>query len=82
MKRRILIGWLLALAMAVPVRGENIAWVDFQVPYESLRYAMQVDIDTFEQEKHIGWIDILAVTACRTGGKCGLSAVKKAAADL
>ena len=40
MKRRILIGWLLALAMAVPVRGENIAWVDFQVPYESLRYAM------------------------------------------
>ena len=82
MKRRILIGWLLALAMAVPVRGENIAWVDFQVPYESLRYAMQVDIDTFEQEKHIGWIDILAVAACRTGGKCGLSAVKKAAADL
>ena len=52
------------------------------MPYESLRYAMQIDIQTAQQEKHISWIDILSVAACRTGGKCGLSSVKKAAQQL
>ena len=69
----------------IPVRvasAETIRWVDFAVPYESLKYAMERDIATFEQEKHISWIDILAVAACRTGGKCPLSSVKKAAQAL
>ena len=43
---------------------------------------MDVDISTAQQEKHISWIDILSVAACRTGGKCQLSAVKKAAQEL
>ena len=73
---------LLLPLLVVPVRAETIKWVDFQVPYESLKYAMEVDIGTFDQEKHISWIDILALSACRTGGKCGLSSVKKAAEDL
>jgi murein DD-endopeptidase MepM/ murein hydrolase activator NlpD len=47
-----------------------------------MKYAMEQDIATFEQEKHISWIDILALSACRTGGKCGLASVKKAATDL
>ncbi len=83
MKRRILF-ILIALAMLFPLRvdAEPIKWVDFSVPYESLRYAMQTDIETAEQEKHISWIDILALAACRTGGKCGLSSVKKAANEL
>ena len=72
----------LLMAMALPVRGDMIKWVDFQVPYESLEYAMNKDIETFDQEKHISWIDILAVAACRTGGCCGLSSVKKAATQL
>ena len=73
---------LLALVLAVPVRAEPIKWVDFAVPYESLKYAMDQDIATFEQEKHISWIDALAVAGCRTGGKCGLSSVKQAVSDL
>ena len=73
---------VLALAVAVPVQADTIRWVDFDVPYESLKYAMDQDIQTFDQEKHLPWIDILALAACRTGGKCGLASVKKAAADL
>ncbi len=72
----------LVFLMALPVGAAPIKWVDFDVPYESLKYAMEQDINTYEQEKHISWIEILAVAACRTGGKCGLSAVKKAAKDL
>ena len=82
MKRRLLFSIFLCLALALPVRADTIKWVDFQVPYESLKYALDRDVATFEQEKHLNWIDILSVAACRTGGKCGLSAVKKAAEDL
>ena len=81
-KRRILIIWLLVTAMAVQVNAQPIKWVDFGVPYKSLKFAMDVDISTAQLEKHISWIDILAVAGCRTGGKCPLEAVKKAAKDL
>ena len=81
MKR--LVACLLAgLALVLPVRAEPIRWVDFDVSTESMAYAMQQDIRTAEQEKHLSWIEILALAACRTGGKCPLSAVKKAAKDL
>ena len=73
---------LLIVALAVPVGAEPIKWVDFRVPYASLKYALDQDIATFEQEKHISWIDSLSLAACRTGGKCPLQAVKQAVSDL
>ena len=82
MKRRIFVSVLLIISLTVPAAAAPIRWVDFDVPYESLQYAMQQDIITFEQERHISWIDILALAACRTGGKCSLSSVQKAATDL
>ncbi len=82
MKRRIFLCILLVFALVLPVAAEPIRWVDFHVPYESLKYALDQDVATFEQEKHIGWIEALSLAACRTGGKCGLSSVKKAVADL
>ena len=82
MKGRSFLCILLIVSLVIPARAEAIRWVDFDVPYESLHYAMEQDIATFEQERHISWIDILALAACRTGGKCGLSSVKKAASDL
>ena len=82
MRRRIAFLLATVIALAVPVNAEIIRWVDFGVPYESLKYAMDVDIDTFDKEKHISWIDILALAACRTGGRCGLLSVKKAANEL
>lgn len=80
--RRIFLCLLLLVLLSVPVKAEPIKWVDFSVPYESLRYAMEQDIATFEQEQHLSWIDILALAASRTGGKCGLASVKRASADL
>ena len=82
MIRRIFIIILSFLLVIAPVSAKTISWVDFGVPYESLKYAMDVDISTYEQEKHISWIDVLALSACRTGGKCQLTSVKKAAQDL
>ena len=82
MKGRSFLCLLMVFALVLPVRAETVRWVDFEVPYESLSYAMKVDIASFDREKHISWIDILALAACRTGGRCGLNSVKKAAADL
>lgn len=82
MKRRLIVFVALILVFIVPAQAAPIRWVDFNVPYASLKYAMDVDIDTFDKEKHISWIDILAVAACRTGGRCGLASVKKAVSDL
>ncbi len=82
MKRRFFAVLAFVLLLAVPVQAETIRWVDFGVPYESLEYAMDTDITTYEQEKHISWIDILALAACRTGGRCQPASVKKAAAEL
>ena len=82
MKRRIFFCLILAVFLAIPAAAEPIRWVDFDVPYESLSYAMEQDIRSFETEKHLSWIEILALAACRTGGKCGLASVKQAASDL
>jgi murein DD-endopeptidase MepM/ murein hydrolase activator NlpD len=81
-KRRIFLCLLLVVSMAVPATAAQTKWVDFDVSYEALRYAMEQDIRSAEQEKHISWIDILALAACRTGGRCDVSSVRKAAADL
>ena len=75
---------LLAVMMlpVMPVRADTLKWVDFQVPYESLKCAMELDLETAQQEKHLDWITVLAVAACRTGGKCPPASVKKAAQEL
>lgn len=81
--RRVFLCALAILMLALPVSAkEPIKWVDFGIPYESLKYAMQTDILTYDQEKHLPWVDVLALAACRTGGKCGLSSVKKAVKEL
>lgn len=82
MKRRICIACITVMLIVQSVYAKPISWVDFKVPYASLKYAMDTDILTSEQEKHVSWIDILAIAGCRTGGRCPLTSVKKAAADL
>lgn len=82
MKRWIYFLVALLLIPVESVQAKTIQWVDFGIPYESLKYAMEQDISTAQQEKHISWIDALALAACRTGGRCGLTAVKKAVSDL
>lgn len=82
MKRRIFLCLFLVCSMVFSVSAAPIKWVDFDVPYESLKYALEQDIATFDQEQHLDWIDILALAGANTGGKCGLDSVKKATKSL
>ena len=61
--KRLLASILILPMLVLPVQAETIKWVDFNVSYESMKYALDQDIATFEQEKHISWIDILALAA-------------------
>lgn len=82
MIRRFFIVSLAVVMLTLPVNASTVRWVDFGVPYESLEYAMNKDIETFDKDTHLSWIDILSLAACRTGGKCDLASVKKAAQQL
>ena len=81
MKRLLFLVILMPL-FVLQTHADTIRWVDFRVPYASMQYAMEQDIATFDEQMHISWIDALAVSACRTGGSCGLSSVKQAVTDL
>ncbi len=80
--RRFVIFIVLCSLLCVLVSAEPIKWVSFDVPYESLKYAMEQDIVTMEKDCHISWITALSVAACRTGGRCPLKSVKKSYSEL
>lgn len=82
MKRFLVLLLCLMPVLAVPAQAQSIRWVDFDVPFASLHYALERDVETVEQEVHLDWIQVLALAACRTGGKCPLASVQKAAKDL
>lgn len=47
----------------------QIKWVDFTVSYEALCRAYEWDVETHGTDCHINWIELLAYTAAKTGGK-------------
>lgn len=65
------------------VTGDGyIKWVDFNVSYEALCLAYQIDMDTYEEPFHAGWIELLAYAAAKNGGEFksrALDDIKKAA---
>ena len=54
-----------------------IKWVDFKVSYEALCAAYEWDVKSHDTETEISWIDLLALTAAKTGGVFDKEAVKK-----
>lgn len=49
-------------------KKDYIKWVDFKVSYEALEDAYQYDVDTYSEELHLNWIELLAYLATRNGG--------------
>lgn len=47
---------------------EPIKWVDFDIPYEVMRRAMDIDIDSYGAKIHVDWVDILAYLGAKYGG--------------
>lgn len=47
---------------------DYIKWVDFHVTSEAMGQACAYDVDTYGQEGHLGWVDLLAYLGARYGG--------------
>ena len=43
--RRFLLLLVIVLMIVIPVKADTIRWVNFDVPYESLSYAMKQDVE-------------------------------------
>ena len=56
--------------------GDYIKWVDFTVPAEAMNKAYQYDVESYGEEIHLNWIELLAYAAARQGGEFGKKALK------
>lgn len=50
------------------VTGNFPTWAEFDVPLKAMQKAGQADIDTYQQENHVDWIEALSCLAVRYGG--------------
>ncbi len=53
-------------------KKDFIKWIDFDVPAAVLERALALDVNSWGQEGHIDWIDLLAGLAARYGGDFSL----------
>ncbi len=65
--------------------SDYIKWVDFDVSYEALCKAYDLDVATYDSEVHLNWIELLAYVGAKCGGhfdKSSLSLLDKLASEL
>lgn len=49
-------------------KKDFIKWVDFDATYEALSTAYQMDVETWDTQNHVNWIELLAYAAVKSGG--------------
>ncbi len=49
-------------------KDDYIKWVEFNVSYEALSRAYQYDVDTYGEEIHLNWVELLAWLGAKYGG--------------
>ncbi len=57
--------------------GDFIKWVDFNVSYEALCLAYEMDVESYEKPVHLNWIELLAYAGAKCGGDFKESALKE-----
>lgn len=72
-------GWTSAHGEAVEVTadGNYIKWVEYNVTCEAMAAAYDLDVESYEKDVHLNWIELLAYVGARTGGKFDKNSVKK-----
>lgn len=65
--------------------GDYIKWVDFNITCDALSKAYTLDVESYDKDIHLNWIELLAYTGAKCGGsfdKSSLSLIDKLAAEL
>ncbi|MCI8371321.1 MAG: M23 family metallopeptidase [Lachnospiraceae bacterium] len=60
---------------------EYIKWVDFNASCEDLQKAYTYDVESYEQEIHYNWIDLLSYAACKNGNDFSKTSVTSQAME-
>lgn len=62
---------------AVETLSEDyIKWVDFNITSTAMGKAYDYDVESYGEENHVNWIELLAYAAAKSGGKFGKEALK------
>lgn len=65
--------------------GSYIKWVDFNITSEALTKAYTLDVESYDKDVHLNWIELLAYAGTKGGGsfnKNSLSLIDKLAGEL
>lgn len=74
-----------AIEVSSGINGNYIKWVDFNVTYEALCAAYDLDVASYGEKIHLDWIELLAYAGAKSGGSFGKDSVpliQKLAAEL
>ena len=52
---------------SISVKKDFIKWIDFNVSVEALNATYKLDVDSYENNPHYNWIELLALLACKYG---------------
>ncbi len=64
-------------AVEVSADGNFIKWVDFNITSEALGKAYELDRDSYQEEIHVDWIELLAYVGALQGGKFDKKSILK-----
>lgn len=56
-------------SQSITVNGKYIKWVEFNVSYEALNKAYELDVANHNTEHPLNWIELLAYAGAKTGGE-------------
>lgn len=63
--------------LAVMAEEKYIKWVDFNVTYEALCAAYELDVTSYDKGVHLNWIELLAYVGTKGGGAFGKGSVSE-----
>ena len=64
-------------AVEATADGNYIKWVELHVTCEAMAAAYDADVETYRDEVHVNWIELLAYEGAKTGGKFDKNSVRK-----
>lgn len=74
-----------AVEVVSETEGDYIKWVDFNVSYEALCTAYDLDVASYDSPVHLNWIELLAYVGAKCGGSFdqeSISLINKLAGEL
>ncbi len=64
-------------AIEVTADGSFIKWVEFHVTCEALTAAYELDVETYRDEVHLNWIELIAYVGAKHGGRFDKNSVRE-----